>query len=323
MKTIVILSHKEDLDGIGSTAIIKRYFDQKDEYFYYYYYSNYDEYIDLLAKGLTKKFSQFYILDIGFNDSLLNFLNGRHRFFRNVDYNEIKLKIKKIIWIDHHHISAENKKIINNYFREFIHEINNVCTATILYKYLSERFKWKDNISERISELAYFIDHNIKEDLSNKLQRVVYGGQENLWDLYKLTDYLSKGEFENDWINKKYKNRLTIEKKEFEKIEKNLLWYKIDGITILAAYSDILTPGQLVKYLYNEYTADIYLAINKQTVSIRSHSIRVNNIATEFEGGGHEFRAGFIYRNVIKDGKLSTEFLEDLKQALKKNKVIK
>ncbi|MHA1270965.1 MAG: DHH family phosphoesterase [Candidatus Helarchaeota archaeon] len=319
MKKLIIISHKEDLDGIGSAAILKRYFEQVNNYFNYYYFSLYNNFIDLLTKAIIKNFDIFYISDIGFNKSYLPFLEGTHNFYSDHDYSIIKSKIKRIIWIDHHLINQEDKVIMKSVLKDFIHETNNICAARLVYNHLKNEFGWDDKIAEEICIYANAVDYNMITEVSDTIQRVINANQNNLGNLFKIVNYLSKGDFKNEWIQEQNKERLKIEKIELDRVLNNLIKLRISDLKIIIAYSEIFTTGYLIKYLYNNLDADIYLTINKNQVSIRSHTINVREIAMEFNGGGHEFRAGFYYKDIIKNNKLNQEFIEYFKKVIKKS----
>ncbi|MHA1695105.1 MAG: DHH family phosphoesterase [Candidatus Helarchaeota archaeon] len=316
MKKIIIITHREDLDGIGSAAILKRYYDQSGEYFFFFYYSLYSEFMKLISKAIVKDFDLLYITDIGFNESYLPFFRGTVDFHKKNNYESIRLKFKKIYWIDHHLINNENRRFMESILGGFIHNAKNDCASKLLYKYLKEKYGWIDSISEQISNFANAVDHNISLEISDMLQRVINANQTNLRNLYKIMLYLSEGDFENDWIINQNKERLKVENIEIKRVLKNLINFEINGLKILIGISEIFTTGSLIKYLFNNLDADIYLTINGDQVSIRSHSINVRNIATEFGGGGHKFRAGFVYKDIIKDNKISKKFIEEFKNII-------
>ena len=318
MKKIIIISHKEDLDGIGAAAILKRYYDQKKEYSYNFYFSLYSEFVDLFSKVILKDFTLFYITDIGFNNSFLQFFRGEHPFFKNNDYETVKKKIKKIHWLDHHLIKEENLKFMRSLLFDFSHDIENTCASKIIYEYLNKKFNWNDDVAKKIANYANEIDHNVSLKVSDIIQRVINSNQNNFSNLIKSMEYLSKGEFEHPWFIKQNEERLKVEKIELKRVLNNLQKLKILDLKIIVAESEILTTGYLIKYLYNNISADIYLTINNNQVSIRSHKLNVREMAIEFDGGGHKLRAGFYYENIIQNDKINPKFVKKFKKVIKK-----
>ncbi|MBD3230422.1 MAG: hypothetical protein GF329_19740 [Candidatus Lokiarchaeota archaeon] len=321
MKKVILLTHIEDLDGIGAAAILKRFYDQKNEYYYFYYYSYYNTFIDLICKAIIKDFHLLYITDIGFNNSFLSFFQGKHEIFKTLNYQKIKRKFKRIHYLDHHLIDERDKKFMKSILKDFHHKINNICASEIVNRYLNRKFGWKDEVSIKIAKLANEIDQNKSTTMSDRLHRVVVANQENLWNLYKITNLLSKGKFENPWIYKQHEKRLKLEEMELDRVLKNLKEFETEGYKIIVSYSEIFTTGAIIKYLYNNLKADIYLSINKNQVSIRSHTLNVRNIALKFGGGGHKYRSGFYYENVMtSQGELNPKFIREFDQIIKKYK---
>jgi oligoribonuclease NrnB/cAMP/cGMP phosphodiesterase (DHH superfamily) len=316
MKLIILLTHIEDLDGLGAAAILRRFYDQRDEYHYFYYYSLYSNFIDLFCKAIIKDFHRLYITDIGFNDSFLSFFQGTHKFYDKIDYEKIKTKFKKVHWLDHHLISDRDKQFMKILLMDFTQAINNTCASKVVNQYLNKKFDWSDIISSKIAKYANEIDNNKITPTSDRLHRVVVANQDNLWNLYKITDLLSKGKFEDPWFYEQNEKRLKLEKMELDRVLENLKRIKMEGFKIIVSYSEIFTTGAIIKYLYNNMEADIYLSINKNQVSIRSHTLNVRNIALHFDGGGHEYRAGFYYKNILENDKLNLKFIERLKNIL-------
>ncbi|TFF84978.1 MAG: hypothetical protein EU551_04775 [Promethearchaeota archaeon] len=199
---------------------------------------------------------------------------------------------------------------------DFTQAINNTCASKVVNQYLNKKFNWNDNISSEIAKYANEIDNNKITPTSDRLHRVVVANQDNFWNLYKITDLLSKGKFEDPWFYEQNEKRLKLEKKELDRVLENLKRIEIEGFKIIISYSEIFTTGAIIKYLYNNMKADIYLSINKNQVSIRSHTLNVRDIALHFDGGGHEYRAGFYCKNILKNEKINPQFIESLKNIL-------
>ena len=319
IKKIFLITHIEDLDGIGAAAILKRYYEANDECSLYYYFSNYDNFTNIFLNILIKEFDLLYILDIGFNDEYSKIFLEQKIDNEYYNRNTLLTKFRKIKWFDHHNIESENKKLLKKYLLNFIHQVEDTCTSKIIYEYLNKNFNWNDDVARKIAIYANEVDHDKKTEMSFMLHRVITANQDNIKNLYKITHYLSIGDFKNEWILEQNSKREIIEQKEFERIMDNLMSLNINNFKIIIGYSDILTRGCLAKYLIKKIEADIYITINKNLVSIRSNKYRVVEIAKAFHGGGHPHRAGFQYsNNLIENGKLDQDFLDKFKKLLQK-----
>ncbi|MBY9004199.1 MAG: hypothetical protein KGD73_09535 [Candidatus Lokiarchaeota archaeon] len=311
---IVSLTHEHDLDGLGSQAIIKRYFDLKDKDKASSLTLLYAQYIDFSDKikfilNSDELPNELIISDIGFNESFL----------------EIFPLIKKafacgcrISWFDHHIVNPDVKEQIKSMTTLYVNNEKKCATEIIQNHFLPS-----DNIAIRIAELAHDSDFKpIKIKLAKNLQSIIgfNRGEEKLQERRYIVDLLSKGKFTHQWFDSQLKNikdwideqsNLALEtakKYQLDKKKEFVISYsKIGGGKI----NDILREK------YPDLFAYIGIDIRYGEIIIHSDNINCRNFALTFGGGGHEERAGFKYRQIFsQDGIFDIQFIQDMKQEL-------
>lgn len=296
----ISLTHIEDVDGIGAQAILLRKF--PDLVCFQTFYSEFNEYI---KKIIDLNPDILYITDIGFNES-----------YRTV--YELLGKIKNVCWIDHHLISEPDKAELKKYINDFIHAADKTVAAELT----QQIFLPDDEIAKKIALLSHYRDNTIENFESDRLQAIIEINQKNQENIQKIVFLLSKGEFEHKWIQEQYDIYLKEEKIEYNKLEERAKEFKIDRVKVVISFSPFFATGKQTRYLLKNFDADIVFGVNPrfQLVSIKSHDINAKKIAEEFGGGGHFDRSGFSYANLLDENdKLSSEFIEKVLKAVKKN----
>lgn len=100
--TIVIISHKDDLDGIISAALIKRiYMKDKKNNIKIFLCSHY-EVISIVKEIDWSEIESLYLLDLPLNDDEI-------RYVRNINSNV------HISYFDHHYLQSKNMEMVLEY----------------------------------------------------------------------------------------------------------------------------------------------------------------------------------------------------------------
>ncbi|MFX0141262.1 MAG: hypothetical protein ACFFDN_46915 [Candidatus Hodarchaeota archaeon] len=299
-KHLISLTHIEDVDGIGAQAILLRKF--PDIICFQTFYS---EFNDFIRKILDLNPDILYITDIGFNES-----------YREV--YEILGKMKNVCWIDHHLISELDKAELKKYVTNFIHSKDKTVAAELT----QQIFLPDDEISKKIAKLGHYRDNTIENFESDRLQAIIEINQNNRENIQKIVELLSKGDFQNKWIQGQYDNYLKEEEIEYKKLEDRAKEFLIDKVKVVISFSPFFATGKQTRFLLKKFKADIVFGVNPrfQLVSIKSHNINAKKIAEEFGGGGHFDRSGFSYSNPLDENdKLSSKFVEKILKAVKEN----
>jgi oligoribonuclease NrnB/cAMP/cGMP phosphodiesterase (DHH superfamily) len=300
MENLCIFTHKRDLDGICSAAILKRYAKMHG-------IKHTIELIDYHPLGkLLRKFKKIGKLKGWFviiADFCLN---------ESVAKSSVSILSKsgcKIFWYDHHRWNKNVKNMVKKIVEKLV--INRkLCAAEIVQK-----FYMNDEVSKRLAEMARDQDFYIRKNrVACKLSDLItYYDFLEEGKLLALIQKFSEGIFwekslEKEW--KKYKKIKEVKLKELSKttILRNLHRYKIG----FAFVENFLSGSDACQYLLKKFGVDLAFAIFKNgKVSIRrmNKRIKCNEIGKLLGGGGHEFAAGASinrlknkreYKNVVK-----------------------
>ncbi len=316
---IVSVTHELDLDGLGSQAIVKRYFnyfnkDKTQEM--KLYYAHYTNFIDNVKKIFNENplQEQFIISDIGFND------NFRELFPL---FSKAKNKDCRIFWFDHHIIDKNNKVELEKLLELYLNDTKR-CSAEIIKDY----YLPDDSIAKKIAKFSRDIDFNTKRyEIASNIQSIIaYNrGYESDDIKRKIVNLMSVGKFEDPWFDeqlvivKEWENKQTkfalnhtrmIEVKDFGKIL--ISFAKLGG-------------GKIVSLLKDHFTEiKCYIGIDFRYNEIIIHSDYVNcrELARNYKGGGHKNRAGFKFDKIFsKDHEINQDFIQNIKTNILKYKI--
>ncbi len=313
---IVSITHEHDLDGIGSQAIIKRYFDllpehQKTQIIYKF--ATYVDFVEKIQSILeTDKIpSQLIISDIGFNDSFEVLFSS---------FETAKKRGCKISWFDHHIVDDLIKDRLRNLIHTYINDPER-CAAEIVRDY----YLPNDVISDSIAKFARDTDFRTELfEIASNFQSIISfnRGTHNDHNKHRVVKLLSEGDFENKW----FKAQLESLKKWLEEESAFALGQAI--IISLEPFGDVviswakLGGGKITKLIKQKYPyAKVFIGIDSRYNEIIIHSDFLNcrEFAKEFKGGGHKERAGFKYAYIFDNPNVLTEFfIGDIKKNISK-----
>ncbi|MBN1330433.1 MAG: hypothetical protein JXA54_13245 [Candidatus Heimdallarchaeota archaeon] len=299
---VVSISHSVDPDGIGSQAIIFRYFRELgiEPVGFLADYHNFSE---VLSTALKEEPSVLIISDIGLNAAVVQAVIEQTK----------NLQIRKI-WIDHHKAPPDLKDQIREVTEEFIHDTT-VCAAELTQK----RFMPEDETSKKIAQIGHNGDFDIHDRLANIFYTLIDYYRFSEKDLIRIREMLIKGDFTSREISEEYLVAYKVFEAERDRIRKELRTINIDNKTIAIAYSSILPRGKITKFLSEISNDDILLAIDTTNfrIGLRSEKYDVATVASKFGGGGHKHRSGFTFKDAItNDNELSEDFIRQLGKAL-------
>ncbi len=313
---IVSLTHEHDLDGLGSQAIIRRYFNLSTENSnneIFYYFADYTDFVEKINKILSAESipSHLIISDIGFNDS-----------FKEI-FSKFKAAEKQgcqICWFDHHIVDESIKEEIRSLIHLYINDPEK-CAAEIVKDYYMKN----DQIASKIAEFARDTDFRTnKYAEASDLQSIIsYNrGVQNDQNKHKIVSLLSQGDFHNPWFDE----QLSSLKKWLE--EESTFSLKYARVFPVELFGDIVISwakiggGRITRVLKQKYSdANAFIGIDTRNNDIIIHSEFINcrEFAREFEGGGHKVRAGFKYPQIFeKDNELTQSFIEDILKMIRK-----
>lgn len=299
---VVSISHSIDPDGIGSQAIIFRYFRElKIEPIGFL--ADYHNFAEVFQQALEEKPNVLIISDIGINKS----------YFYEIIEPLRELQARKI-WIDHHKISDKDRAVLMEILDEFIHDTE-YCAAELVQK----RFMPNDEISKKIAVIGHNGDFDIPDRLSNIFYTLIDYYRQSMKDLIKVREMFAKGDFEDEEFINSYLDAYKVFEAERDRIKNNKKVLTLAGKTIAIAESALLPRGKVTKFLSEIGSQDIYLAIDTTNfrIGLRSDNFDVAALAAKFGGGGHKHRSGFTYKGALdREQNLDQEFVKKIENAI-------
>jgi len=311
---IVSLTHEHDLDGLGSQAIIKRYFDLNNKH---------------ESKNLTLLYAQY----IDFSDKIKYILNSdelpKELIISDIGFNEGFREVFplmkeaftlgcRISWFDHHIVDSFVKKKIKMMTSIYVND-EKKCAAEIIQNH----FLPDDEIAIYIAELARDSDFKTKKfKLANNLQSIIgfNRGEEKLQERRHIVDLLSKGKFTHQWFDSQLKDiKLWIDEQSNLALNTATKYQLDKNKEFIISFSGI-GGGKINDILREKYPylfAYIGIDIRYGEIIIHSDHFNCRDFALSFGGGGHEERAGFKYKQIqLEDGKLNPQFIQDMRLEL-------
>ncbi|UCD01938.1 MAG: hypothetical protein JSV23_02655 [Promethearchaeota archaeon] len=312
---IVSITHELDLDGLGSQAIIKRYFNNNNSeiILHYAHYSNFVEKINEILGGKTLP-DKLIISDIGFNDEFKKLFTL---------FKQYKEKSHKILWFDHHLVDEDNIEELEKILDLYLNDPNR-CSAEIIKDY----YLPDDSIAKKIAQYSRDIDfHMKKHSIASDLQSIIayHRGYKADKTKKKIVDLMSNGIFENKWYNNKL-----IKIKKWESTQSN---FALEHVKLLEIkdFGEIVISfgkiggGKLSSLLKDSYpNAKVFIGIDSRFNEITLHSNYINcrELAKYFNGGGHKTRAGFRYENIfLKENQIDQAFIQEINQNIIKYRI--
>ncbi|MFX0140349.1 MAG: DHH family phosphoesterase [Candidatus Hodarchaeota archaeon] len=315
---IVSITHELDLDGLGSQAIIKRYFNQfkKNESEIILHYAHYTNFIEKIKEILRAKTlpDQLIISDIGFNDDFKKLFPL---------FKQYKEKFHKILWFDHHLVDKDNIEELKSVLDLYLNDQNR-CSAEIIKDY----YLPDDYIAKKIALYSRDTDFHMKKySIASDLQSIIAYHRGHKADKIKkkIVDLMSKGVFENKWYND---HLIKIKKWESEQSNfalEHVKLLEIEGFGELVISFAKIGGGKLSSLLKDNYPdAKVFIGIDSRFNELTIHSNYVNcrELAKYFNGGGHKNRAGFRYENIIAtENKINQGFIQAIKEKILKYRI--
>jgi len=311
---IVSITHELDLDGLGSQAIIKRYF----TYFnntkshnilcYYAHYTNFKEIVQKVLSKITSE-GQLIISDIGFNEDFLQLFPL---------FEKCKEKNCKIYWFDHHIVDKKIQRELERILDEYINDPNR-CTAEIIKDYYLPH----DSIAIKIASFSRDTDFKTKKyAIASNIQSIISfnRGNELKKNKDKIVNLMADGIFENEWYEEQLVKIRVWEEEQTQFAVKHVKIIGIEEFGEIVISFAKLSGGKVVSIL-KKYCpkAKLFIGIDFRYNEIIIHSEYVDcrELARKFKGGGHKNRAGFKYDEAItKNNEYNQIFLRDIKKTL-------
>ncbi|MGC8568153.1 MAG: DHH family phosphoesterase [Candidatus Micrarchaeia archaeon] len=290
--SIYSITHREDLDGLGSAALLVHYYNMDTRNILFIDYSKdvFESTIQKLGKIKTKG-SVFIFTDFSLNESFIKPLS-----------NALK-KISKnntCIWLDHHQWSNEAIKTMASYCKLMIvGENTENCATELVYKILCKNSR----VGDRLAELAHASDFALDTKDDNLLRDIAFSikyanrfSKNPEADLRKLVKIIAKGDFNNP-IFKELSEKYDKESKKLMKslIESSIV-IKNKKASIALGFSKRLQSTDACITLMKKHNTSIgmFCDVEDGSVHLRSKkNVDCSVIAKAMDGGGHPQACGF------------------------------
>lgn len=305
-KKVLCVSHKEDLDGIGSAALIKKAFGGDTVLV------DYPGMMDALSKLKNdEKLKTLYICDVGLSQK------NQDEFVELLKH--LRKKKVKITYIDHHDMADQIIKQLEKIKVKIIHDINE-CTSVQVY----DEFKSKLNDhAQFVAACAAITDYMEDRPKGAKLLQIfdrqfalisatvmtynIIGHQKDDDYLLYLVDELSESKYPHDIPNtyefaqiqvKKLAALIDQVKKSMKKM-KNLAYMEVLESGASGAANFVLgLSGKDVGVAYKERVDHGIYAVSVRGSKACKHHLGkiVNPLSTSLggSGGGHDKACGAV-----------------------------
>ena len=290
----IIISHKADLDGIASAALLARH-EIRENLPFLIFLKDYEDEENLIDSSL---------LNISDNRIMIVDVSGEQRKFGKILERIKALKHSTINWIDHHPISEANRRTLTSINVKMDVDPTAPAAASMVY----DRFYklGEDPVADRLLKYAIQADTwTLTDDEAKRLVELV--AYYNYLDrtsfirphLIGLVYYLASTGTEQ-FIGEEYIVQLNLYQKmqalAISALKKSVRRRKIGGYNIIFALSpDQLSGTIAADTIIRGYRADIVIVIKESgAISFRRtrDDVDLASLASLFGGGGHDYAAG-------------------------------
>ncbi|VVB76989.1 Uncharacterised protein [uncultured archaeon] len=298
MDRTLVMSHAEDLDGVGSASLLKmRYhLDSKDVFFSSYSENDLREATEAILRR-SGKGSTVFVTDLATNPGTIGMLS---RFVKTV-----KSKGGMVVWLDHHYWSDRAlNDIAANCEIAIVGENSMACATDITKKYT----RLTGDFVEKFTGLVHCTDLYLGFDSQpnpkwSRTASTTYSMSINYFSsassfekrqkgLRKVMDTISSGKFFDGGIRSAAKTYERINKERTKLLLRNM--QVIDGAMAVGFSKEVDSTGAC-RAMIEDSGADIsvLLKTDSKKASMRSEKSNIVALASAFGGGGHPHAAGF------------------------------
>lgn len=282
---VYIVSHEEDIDGIGSAAIAMRGTGSRRLYLVGY---RVDPWVDLgrvLRRGCRSGSIEIIISD----------LNPGRRHIEILAESLRSCPSKRIIWIDHHIWRDESLSLVESLGYVETHIDRSRTSAENMASFL----RIGDEAVKPLLDLSRDTDyglfkHPLSEPLTDTIRYSLYTEGDRAF-LRRLAHKFSRGVLWDYEIDAKWISAIERKKKALEDVRSSVREAVIGGYRALIAISDPMLSSRIVLREIGRTGYDVAFVVYRSgsvTISRGSSSVNCAEIAWRLGGGGHPHIAG-------------------------------
>jgi len=272
---VVVITHT-DLDGLSSAALILRYAGCIDRF----YFAQPHQLYAVLNKVPNKAY--VYIADLGVNAPTLP------KVIKHIQ--RIVMSGGRVKWFDHHVWDKEWVARIRNAGVDLYID-RNTCAAGVVAKYLGLEGKDVETLVRATCSVDLW---RFDSWLGNYLARYAgyRGGQD--WKKHVVIKLSTFNGILDDEIKNIVEKAVSNELKVFSKAINRAVPAKVGNIKIVAYFkgNEEHLTSYVANILLSRFQADIAVIVRYSSVSFRSRTYNVRELAKALGGGGHPQAAG-------------------------------
>lgn len=311
MKSICI-SHKEDVDGIVSAALLQNALKVRNIFLVDYpnLLNSLDYTISICQK--QKKFTRVFICDVGLNKKNQNAFIEKLRtlLLRNIE----------VIYIDHHYLEIEIRRELESIGVKLVHDIHE-CTSIQIYHLLEKKLSVKFAFYAAAAALTDYMESNPQASLvvsrydrtflmleSCFLSYIISSSQKDIEFLKFISRFISKGKMPHEIKNgfklvnefcTKINKAITIVEQQSMHL-KNISYFEhnLELSSSMIVNFVLGTSGKKVGIAYKlKSNINSYIISIRGSKQCKTHLGKlVNNLSAELNGsgGGHDKACGAV-----------------------------
>lgn len=286
-KSVYIVSHEEDIDGIGAAAVAVKATGSRRVYLLGYREEGWEALARILRSNCRSENSA---------KILISDLNPGRRHLEILVDALLDCPDKKVVWVDHH-VWREETLSIARELRYIDTRIDRSRTsaenmAALLGLDGDEALK---PLLEMSRDTDYgFFRHPLSEPLTDTIRYSLYGENDREF-LKKLVFKFSKGIFWDYEINSRWAAAVERKRKALEEIRGGYREAVIGGYRALVVISDPVLSSKIVLREIAREGYDVAFVVYRNgavTIARRSGDVNCAEIAWRLGGGGHAHIAG-------------------------------
>ena len=296
-KPIYSVSHKNDMDGVASAALLHKFYSLPTERIKFMEYrdASYNEVAEWLT-GKDISNSVVVFTDVGINP-------GAFKLFQSTLLT-LKQKGNMVVWLDHHPWEPEQISFCAENVSYLVAGENRLmCGADLTYNVLCRKLD-SDGKGERLTALAHLMDFNIRSKSTDQLtfklaQAITYmlwAGKdaENL--LRRMVPMVAELDFGNRFIANNARKYEEEEKVNMEELLSSSKTFGVGKRSLTIGFGKRLQSTAACEALMSKSGSDIAVFVNyaEERCSMRSKSgVDCSYIAKAMGGNGHPQAGGF------------------------------
>lgn len=290
---VLVISHREDIDGIASAALLKAKYGIPDSRIFYV------DYTERMLEGaynairkLGTRNATLYITDLNANDHLIGVLTKIMHLIKDGG--------GRVLWLDHHPWSKKSTDALSPLCDTLLNKEGKLCATELVLR----RLKLQDRFFSTLALVTHYSDFNLKPRTIEYGRLVhIYGFGISYYNMMCAERVCSRrlAELARALTNHRFTDRnLVASATLFERLARQrtavmLKDLRYVGGSIAVGFSRSITYREACTAVLRKSgrPVAVYVNIDSGRTSITSEKPDVTALAWAFGGGGHPHASGF------------------------------